>query len=292
MGLALALLSAFSWGASDFVAGRAERVSPGLSVAVASQFVGLVAVAALLPVVRGDSGGSALWAGAGGGIGSAVGLALLYHALAVGRMSVTAPITGAVAAAIPVLYGLVSGERPALVALVGVVLALGAIVVLSASPSEDEAASAEAGRLDRRGLLRLLSRPGVAAALVSGVGFGAFFICLGRTGDTAGLWPIFAAKISSVVLLVSVAVVTGRTVVPAPGARPSVGVVGLLDVVANVLFLLATRRGLLSLVALVTSLYPAVTVLLARAVLGERLSRIQALSVAAAGGGVALIALG
>ncbi|HVE46201.1 MAG TPA: DMT family transporter [Acidimicrobiales bacterium] len=296
MALVLALVAAMSWGASDFVAGRAERVSPGLSVAVASQFAGLLAAIALLPLVEGDRGGAALWAGAAGGIGSAIGLALLYHALAVGRMSVTAPITGAVAAAIPVLYGLVTGERPAVLALVGVVVALGAIVVLSATPpasARDLPAEgplppeSEASR--RQGLL---SQPGVAAALMSGVGFGAFFIFLGRTGDGAGLWPIFAAKLSAVALLGSVALATGRTVKPAPSARSSVAVVGLLDMAANVLFLLATRRGLLSLVALVTSLYPAVTVLLARAVLKERLTRVQVLSVATAGGGVALIALG
>lgn len=326
MALILALVSAMSWGASDFMAGRAERVSPGLSVVVGSQFVGMLAAIALLPLVEGDSGGAALWAGAVGGIGSAIGLALLYHALAVGRMSVTAPITGAVAAAIPVLYGLATGERPAALALVGVVLALAAIVILAATPPASdrdllaEVAPAlespaegrpgtpsqpEAGHAGERPVLPyqaemsnssrrrgLLSQPGVAAALMSGVGFGAFFIFLGRTGDGAGLWPIFAAKVSAVVLLGSVALATGRRVKPSRGARSSVAVVGLLDMAANVTFLLATRRGLLSLVALVTSLYPAVTVLLARVILKERLTRVQVLSVATAGSGVALIALG
>lgn len=295
MALALALAAALSWGASDFVAGRAERASPGMSVVVGSQLVGMLAAVALLPLVGGETTAGALWAGAAGGIGSGVGVALLYHALAVGRMSVTAPITGAVAASIPVMFGLVTGERPAPLALIGVALALGAIVLLSASPPACDAertTGAPPGTVEpdqRRGLL---AQPGVAAALASGVGFGAFFILLGQTGDEAGLWPIASAKLSSLVLLGSVAVATGRTVSPAPGSRPSVAVVGLLDVAANALFLLATRRGLLSLIALVTSLYPAVTMLLARAVLGERLTRSQVLSVAVAGAGVALIALG
>lgn len=295
MGLALALAAAVSWGASDFIAGRAERASPGMSVVVGSQLVGLLAVLALLPVVGGHAGDGALWSGAAAGLGSAIGLALLYHALAVGRMSVTAPITGAVAAAIPVLFGLLTGERPSPLALVGVAVALGAIVILSAAPSDGEATSPQAvAAVTVTPVVRdgLLSQPGVLAALVSGLGFGAYFILLGRTGDDAGLWAVFAAKLSSLVVLGSVAAAASRAVTPAPGTRRGVLAVGVLDVAANVFFLLASRQSLLSLVALVTSLYPAVTVLLARAVLGERLTRLQVLSVATAGAGVALIVLG
>lgn len=283
----LALASAVSWGASDFLGGLTERRAAGTSVAFASQLVGLVALLATAPLVAGSAGAGDLAWGAAAGVGGSVGVALLYHGLAVGLMSVVAPLTAVGAASLPVVFGLLTGERPGPAPLTGVVLALVAVAVLCASPGPDGPppdAPAEPASPGRH-------RAGLVAGLLSGAGFGVFFICLGRTADGAGLWPLVAARVSSVTLLAVIGLSIGRALVPR-GVASGVVAVGLLDVTANVCYLLATRRGLLSVVALLASLYPAATVLMARLVLRERLSRVQAAGLAGAGAAVALIALG
>lgn len=283
----LALASALSWGASDFLGGWAERRAAGTSVAFSSQLVGLLALLAATPLVAGSAGGRDLAWGLAAGIGGSIGVALLYHGLAVGVMSVVAPLTAVGAASLPVVFGLLTGERPPPAALAGVVLALVAVAVLCASPGPDRPPAAEDG-----GPPPGRRRAGLVAGLASGGGFGVFFICLGRTGDDAGLWPLVAARVSSVALLGVVGLCAGRALIPRRVAAGVVVVVGVLDMTANVCYLLATRRGLLSIVALLASLYPAATVVMARLVLGERLSRIQAAGLAGAGAAVALIAMG
>jgi drug/metabolite transporter (DMT)-like permease len=216
--------------------------------------------------------------GAGAGLGVAVGVSLLYHGLAVGVMSVVAPVTAVGSACIPVLFGLVTGERPSAAALVGVVLALAAVTLLAVFPGEEDDARPGA------------RRAGVVMGLVSGCGFGAYFVLLDHAADGAGLWPLVGSRGTSVAVLGTVVLLARQPLVPA-GVGRDVGLIGVLDVVANVAFLLATRRGLLSLVALLASLYPAGTVLLARVVLRERLSPAQVAGLAGAGGAIVLIAL-
>lgn len=282
--IVLALAAAASWGASDFLGGLTERRSPGAAVAFSSQLVGLVILVLTAPAVAGSAGGGDLAWGLAAGVGGAMGVALLYHGLAVGLMSVVAPVTAVGAATLPVVFGLATGERPPALALLGVVLALMAVAVLCAFPGPGGHGSTVVGRPGLRDA-------GLLAGLVSGVGFGLFFIFLGRAGQGAGMWPLVAARVSSVTLLGAVLLSGRRSLLPR-GAGPGIVVIGLLDVVANVCYLLATRRGLLSIVALLASLYPAATVMMARVVLGERLSRVQAVGLAGVGAAVALIAIG
>lgn len=287
MHLVLALVAAATWGASDFVGGLVGRRVSGASVAFASQLVGLGGLAVLAPLAGGSPGaGDVAW-GAASGLGGAAGVALLYHGLAVGQMSVVAPLTAVGSATLPVVFGLLTGERPSAAALVGVVLALVAVGVLcSFGPQEDH------GEEDRLPAGRKGNVAGLASGVAAGIGFGVFFICLGRTGDGAGMWPLVAARVVSVMLLAGVVAARGRALLPGERTGPAVVLTGVLDVTANAAFLLATRRGLLSIVSLLASLYPAATVVLARVVLRERLSTAQSAGLVGAAGAVALIALG
>ena len=288
MHLVLALAAAATWGASDFVGGLVGRRVSGTSVAFASQLVGLGGLALMAPLAGGSpSAGDVAW-GAASGLGGAAGVALLYHGLAVGQMSVVAPLTAVGSATLPVLFGLLTGERPSAPALAGVVLALVAVGVLcSSGPQEGNGGDEDLHRGGGNG-----SGAGLASGVAAGIGFGFFFICLGRTSDGAGMWPLLGARVVSVTLLAGVVLATGRALLPGERTGPAVVLTGVLDVTANAAFLLATRRGLLSIVSLLASLYPAATVALARVVLGERLSTAQSAGLVGAAGAVALIVLG
>lgn len=214
--------------------------------------------------------------GAAAGAFGGVGVFLLFRGLATGRMSVVAPITAVGAAVLPVAWGLLTGERLSALVLTGVVLALAAIVLIARE--EDEGAGS--------------TRAALVSAVGSGIAFGALFILLAQAGDDAGWWPLVGARLAAIVVIGAVAVVSKAAVVPRREAAPAVAACGVLDVTANALYLLAVRRGLLSLVAVLSSLYPAGTVLLARLVLGERLLRVQIAGLGLAFGGVVLIAAG
>jgi drug/metabolite transporter (DMT)-like permease len=191
-------------------------------------------------------------------------------------MSVVAPITSVEAAVVPVVFGLFIGERPGLGALIGVVIALLAVALVSSSAEtrEDSAPS------------------GVPEAIGAGLAFGVFFIVLDQAGDSAGMWPILAMRATSLVLVAVAVLTTGTSLRPATGTMWGIAVSGVLDVAANVAYLLSTQHGLLSLVAVITSMYPAATVILARLVLHERLTRYQLVGLGLAASGVTLIALG
>lgn len=296
MHLVLALVAAATWGASDFVGGLVGRRVPGASVAFASQLVGLAGLAVVAPLAGGSASGADLAWGAASGLGGATGVAFLYHGLAVGQMSVVAPLTAVGSATLPVVFGLLTGERPSPIALAGVVLALVAVGALcSFGPPGDngEADEEDGGRLAGAGGAGLPSAgAGLVSGIAAGVGFGAFFICLGRTSAGAGMWPLVPARVVSVSVLAGLVLATRRALVPGGGTAPAVVLAGALDVTANAAFLLATRRGLLSIVSLLASLYPAATVVLARFVLHERLTAAQSAGLAGAAVAVALIVLG
>jgi drug/metabolite transporter (DMT)-like permease len=275
MAVILATACALVYGAADFCGGLATRRSRVLAVVVLSQLAGMVLVVALLPVLPGGPSPAALGWGMAAGVAGAAGLVLFYWALAVGEMSVVAPVTATTSAALPVLFGLLSGERPETLALAGVVLALGSILLVSREPSTTTA---------RRPVKPLL------AALVSGLGFGGFFILLKQAPEEAGMWPLLGARLASITMVVLLALAARQTLRPGTGAMRVIVVAGVLDMAANVLYLLAAQRGLLSLVAVLVSLYPATTLLLARYVLGERLHPLQIVGVFAALASVGLIA--
>jgi drug/metabolite transporter (DMT)-like permease len=271
----LALASAASYGAADFLGGIAAKRAPTVVIALVAQLAGLVLLVLVLPLLPSGSPlrSDYLW-GAASGVAGGTGVALLYRALAVGTMSIVAPATAVCAAAVPVVVAFALGERPGALAVVGIVLAAMAIVLLSRGASLDEMPKAQSG---------------LALALMSGVAVGVFFLCLARTSENAGIWPLIAGRSVSVPLFVAMAAISGNSVrLERRVAGTAIGC-GTLDMLANALYLVATREGPLSLVATLASLYPASTVLLARVTRGERLSRSQALGVVCALAAVVLI---
>ncbi|CAN5748271.1 hypothetical protein BH24ACT14_BH24ACT14_19680 [soil metagenome] len=292
MAVLLGLASALVYGAADFLGGVQARRSGALAVVVWSQFAGLALLLAALPLLSpSPPQPSDLGWGALGGLGGGAGVALLYRGLSIGRMSVVAPVTAAGAAVIPMLVGVGFGERPSLPALVGVALALAAIVGVSSGVQAEPPATGAGAATATAPTRQWWRRPGVAEAIGAGLGFALFFVCLDRASAGAGLWPLLGARTS--VLVAWLAAVASRAPLrPAPGTYPNVAAVGAVDMLANLLYLLAARAGLLSLVAVLVSLYPVSTVVLARIVLAERLTRGQLVSLGAAAGGVALIAAG
>ena len=209
------------------------------------------------------------------GLAGSVGVLLLYYGLAEGHISIVSPLTAVCSAVLPLVVGLVQGERPGVISMVGVGLALVAVAVISME--------------DGHGSSSWSSRRSVVVGLLAGVGFGLFFVGLDAVDSGTGLWPVVISRAAGVPLYLFV---WSRSGDPGLTPLPLLAVAaGLLDSAANVAYLLATREGLLSLVAVVASLYPAGTVFLARVVLGERLGPQRLVGVVAALGAVALIAI-
>jgi len=273
----LALFSAANYGIGDFCGGLAARRIPATTVLLWSHLLGLVLLLAATLFVAGDATPGDVVIGAVGGLCGAAGVGLLYKGLAVGQMSVIAPITALLSAAVPVVAGYTEGERPASSAVVGMALALIAIVLVSSEGS---------------GSLRPSDLGGVTYALGAGLGFGFFFVALSHTGEDSGLWPIVAARAASVTVVGTIALLgfISRTP-PTPGSRALTGAAGALDSAANVFFLLAVRQGLVSVVAVLAALYPVSTVVLARVVLHERFHRLQLAGMALALPAVILMAV-
>jgi drug/metabolite transporter (DMT)-like permease len=276
---ALAVLSSLAYGAADFLGGLAtKRGSTVFAAVVWSQATGLLLVLLALPFFpRASPAAADLGWGAATGLAGGVGLAFLYRGLAVGVMSVVAPVTAVCAVIIPVAFGVALGERPARIALAGVALALVAIVLISQSGRVEEGKDA---------------RTGVPIAIASGIAIGIFLVCLERTGPAAGLWPLVPARLVSVSFIAIAGLVAREKLLPLRESWPIIVGGGALDMVANIFYLLAVRRGPLSIVATLTSLYPAGTILLARVVLRERLRFIQQAGVACAVLAIVLIVSG
>lgn len=283
----LALGSAVLYGAADFLGGLASRRASTIVILVTAQAAGLLPLVLLLPLLPGTpSSADLLWSAAAGLAGSA-GVGLLYRALAIGTMSIVAPTTAVCAVVLPVAVDAVGGERLALVTWIGIALALVAIVLIS--QPEDVAASPDDVAPQPRHAVERTLPPGLALAFVSGVAIGLFFISLARTSAVAGLWPLVVARSVSVVLFSAVALGRMQAMrMPRYVLRIALAC-GVLDVLANALYIFASRGGPLSVVVTLASLYPASTVLLARAFLGERMSRRQAAGVAGALVAVVLI---
>lgn len=286
MAVVLGLLVAAAYGSADFFGGLSSKRASASAVVVLSQAMGLPWLAVLV-LVAGGEGTTRVFAlgGAAGAVGG-VGLLCLYRGLSIGRMSVVAPITAVGAAVVPVAWGLLQGERPGALALVGVVLAIVAVGLISRTGDEvvDGTHAPEPAEA---------ARPYHLLAIVAGIAFGAVFVLLAETGDDAGFWPLVAGRLASITLLTIGGLLTRQSFAPGGrGALLPIAAAGVLDMTANALYLLAARRGLLALVAVLSSLYPASTVLLARLVLKERLLRIQIAGLGLAAAGVTLIASG
>jgi drug/metabolite transporter (DMT)-like permease len=308
LGVPLGLSSGLCWGAADFFGGVQSRRLPALTVAFWSQAAGALALAAALAVLAVDGSrpvaAGVAW-GLAGGVGSGLALALFYRGLAEGTMSVVAPVS-ACGAVVPVAAALLTGDRPDALAGVGVVAAVSGVVLVSRTrpPARGEqpphggpgATTTRPGRSGRSGRV-------LGMALGSAVGFGLFYVFVdagtaaaaGAAG-TAGsrgspLWVIAGARASSLVMLSMIALVGRRSALRWPGRRIGpVALIGVGDTGANLLFAYAATSGNLAVVGVLGSLYPVATVVLARWLLGERLSGGQNAGVVLALTGVGLLA--
>jgi drug/metabolite transporter (DMT)-like permease len=276
----LALGSAVFYGSADFFGGLTARRANTIATVVWSQFAGFVLLLLILPFLPPTivSGRDWIWGFVAGFTGG-IGVALLYRALAVGTMAVVAPTTAVIAAIIPVLFAFVLGERLRPLTLIGVALALVAIGLVSRPANGSETRQSGKPSLP----------PGFVLALLAGISVGIFFLSLARTTSAAGMWPLIAARIASIALFGLIALVTRKTLVMTRSATATAVTGGALDMLANALYMIAARIGPLSIVVTLASLYPASTVLLARILLGERLSVIQGIGLGCALGAVAMI---
>jgi len=273
LALILAAGSSVVWGVADFSGGSLTRRLPTFAVTVVSQSAGFVALLVAV-AVRGHVDTRSFALGVLGGLGGGAGLAAFYRALSLGTMSIVSPLV-ACGAIVPFAISIATGERPGTLALAGAAVALtGAIL---ASLEEGRAESPE------RAQAVLLA---VFAALV--LGLFVYFLGLGsREGDA--LSALVGARVGSLAALLATALALRAPLAVPRTSLAAVGAVGLADVSANALFAFASGHGLLALVSVLGSLYPVVTVLLAHVVLGERLTGLQRLGVAAAVAGVAAI---
>lgn len=277
MAALLALTAAAAYGVGDFLGGMAARREPSTAVVLWSHVVGLVMLLVAAPALGGEATPRALAVGAVAGLFGGAGVALFYRALSLGSMSVVAPIAALLSAAVPVIAGLGSGERPPLAAVAGIGVALAAVTMVSRERPEGHG----------EGALRL--QP-LLLAIGAGVAFGLFFVAVDRAGSHAGIWPLVGARVASVSLFAGLGAARVTAASPPRTAMGAALGCGLLDAAANVMYVLALSHGLLSVVSVLTALYPAGTVLLARYVLGERLTGLQRTGLVVAGLAAVLIA--
>jgi drug/metabolite transporter (DMT)-like permease len=279
LGVGLALVASVAWGIGDFIGGAKTRVLPVLVVLVCSQAVGFLWIAGVAVVAQepapgaGDAALAALSAVAG-----TAGLAFFFRAIAIGKMSLVVPIAS-LSAVVPVVVGMATGDRPSAIQLVGMLIALAGAVLASREPGED-----------RRGGSRLAA--GVLLAGMSAFAWGWFFLAIDAASDGGAVWASLVNRTTSLLLLVAASLFLRPRLMAARPHMPALALAGTLDVSANLLFAAASTKSLVSLVSVAGSLYPVVTVLLARVVLKERVHRVQEAGVVAALGGVVLIAAG
>jgi drug/metabolite transporter (DMT)-like permease len=267
------LASAISWGAGDFSGGLAAKRAPVFGVLAVGHGVGLLLLI-VLALVWGEPLPPAtdLGWGLAAGLAGAVGLASLYRALAIGQMGLVAPLSAVLTAALPALFGMISDGVPGALKLVGFVLALVGIWLVAGT-------GAAVGLRDGTGL-----------AVLAGCGFGLFFILVHRAGASAVFWPLTAARIGSLALVLPVAIARRQLLPPNLRLVAPALLSGTLDAAGNAFFVLAAQTGRLDVAAILASLYPASTVLLAALLLGERVQRVQAVGIVAALAAIALIA--
>ena len=281
----LAIGSAVLFGAADFTGGLTSRRAGAIPVVFRSQASGLVLIALLLPVLphASHTRPDLTW-GAVAGLTGGIGVALLYHGLSTGIMAVVAPTTAVCAVTIPVVVSVLLGERPVPLAIAGIVLGIGSIVLVSRQTVARDESHERISRSRRS--------TGIGIALLSGVAFGFFFLSLARTSPDAGLWPLVAARSVSATFFGVLALV-GKRSLRMPGRLAAlVAFGGVMDMLANALYMVAAQQGPLSTVVTLSSLYPASTVLLARLILGERLNAGQITGVGCALAAVVLIVSG
>jgi drug/metabolite transporter (DMT)-like permease len=280
LALAISLASAASWGVSDFLGGLQSRRLPVLGVLAISQPAGLLLIALLILLTGADPiSADKLAIAFLAGVASLGGLAAYYAAMAMGTVSVVAPIA-ALGVVVPVIVGLAQGESPAAIQLAGLVLAVGGVVILSYEEPPEHVDRARVARLS------------IVLAIVAGLGFGVFFTGLDAAAADRPGWAILAVRFGGLATVAAALLVARPRLDGVGAAWPVLIAIGVFDALANALFAVASTKGLLPVVAVGGSMYPAFTVALAHGVLGERLATIQWAGVGLALTGVAMIAAG
>lgn len=278
MAIFLGLITAICFGSGDFFGGLSTKKTSVLNVVAFSHTVGFALTIVLAPFLADAFAWSDVGIGAVAGILGALGVVALYRGLATGPMAVVAPLTAVTSAAVPAIWGALNGESLSGLAWVGILIALVAIA-LSSLPSNASAAGVTINT--------------IVESLLAGVGFGSMFILFDLTADTSAPWPVVGARAATsgglLLFVLAVRKVDLAQVRPAAGL---IALTGLFDTASNIIFLFATTLGDLSVVAVLSSLYPISTVILARFVLDERMSNVQLTGLALALIATVFIALG
>ena len=269
----LSLSAAVSWGAADFSGGIATKTANVFSVIVVAHATGLAVMLLLALLVREPIPGwtSLLW-GIVAGLAGGIGLAALYKALAIGKMGINAPLSCVITAVVPLLFSFSTEGLPHAVQMIGFVVALVSIWLIATQRGAAEESQ------------------GLGLAVVAGIGFGGFLLFIKLAGSEAVFWPLVSARAASFLLMLAITAIRGGDWKHIRGSVSYMLLAGFLDSGANALYVAAAQRGRLDVAAVLSSLYPASTVMLARLVLKERLSRQQRVGMAAALIAVSLIA--
>lgn len=272
-----ASLSALTYGSADFYGGLATRKSPATAVVSWSQGIGLLVALFAAPLLGSVSVtvSDLLW-GIGAGLAGAAGVGILYRGLASGLAAVVSPVAALTGATLPVLFAVLAGERPEMLTWIGVSLVLPAIFFLSSEQGEK-----------KEHVLKSLQ-----LGFLAGCGFSGFFILIAQTGDDSGMWPLLASRIATVPIFLLITAFRGRSLLLEKVSLGHAFLAGLLDMSANIFYLLATRTGFMVTAVVITALYPAPTVLLQRIVRGEKLSVLRICGLILAISGAALIGAG
>jgi drug/metabolite transporter (DMT)-like permease len=279
--LVVSVISAVLYGWSDYTGGRAARRMPALRVTLIMEFMMIIAYAVAVMVDPAPISSQAMLWGALAGAGGTLGVTAFYAALASGSMSIASPVTGTTSAVIPVIVGLLLGERPGALTIAGITLAVGSVALISGGGGSGS------GVVPRQLVL----------ALAAGGSFGLWFIGLERAGDDSGWWPLLAARLLALPCVLAVDLVLRKRgfdpvgLWGSDGARWALGA-GVMVLAANIAYLIAVRGGMLTVTAAIVSLYPASTIALALTIDRERLTRLQGLGIALALSALVLVGLG
>jgi drug/metabolite transporter (DMT)-like permease len=276
----LALGSAAAYGLSDFIGGVFSKRAGPWAVALVGQVTSGVVMVAVSLLVDGEPTGADYGWAVLAGVGNGLGTVFLYRGLSSGRMGVVAPVSGVGAALLPVAVGVVTGERPAALVWLGIAAALPGIWLVAREPTGEDVAGGHP------------SGTGVLDGVLAGLGFGTLFAALAQIPEEAGFAPLALNQLVAAVVIVVAATAAGAAWVPRSRAAYAGTATGLLGAAATGAFLLATQQGYLTVTAVLASLYPAFTVLLAATVLREHIHRWQAIGLVLCGIAVALVAAG
>jgi drug/metabolite transporter (DMT)-like permease len=273
MTVAVAFLASVAWGVADFLGGLKSRVVPTVVVLLLAQVSGVLAIALIVAIAANPPPGpSILWAALAGAFGT-IGLAAFYRGMAVGSISVVAPIA-AVGAVVPVVFGIATGDNVSGLQILGFVLALAGVALASFERQEVGPARLAAG---------------VPWAIAAVIGFGGYYVPMHQASEEDFLWAALVFRSTVAVLAFAAWLVLRPAIAPARGHLGAIAMIGILDTVGNTLFAAASSLGEVSVVSVLATLYPVTTVALAALVLSERIQRIQLVGVISALAGVVLI---